>query len=434
MEIPMSQTASWVFLAVSVWGAWFTYNAYRPIIRHERLSVLSFVAGWLTSELALHHIIIQALFTLAFVWAGALQHTPGIVGMAITLGSWVALGYCFLAARGAETTMEHALDEGLRDHGLADVGGEQIGGIEWKEVLLPFPLHRSNIERITDVVYARRRGLNLKLDIYRGWDHPTGAPVLLQIHGGAWVLGTKNEQGVPLMRRMARHGWVCVSVDYSLSPHATFPDHLIDLKRAIAWIREHIAEYGGDPSRIVATGGSAGGHLCALVGLTANDPRYQPGFEDVDTSVIACVPFYGVYDFTNRHGHWPHAGLARILERQVLKASLDEARDDYEAASPMSRVHADAPPFLIIHGTHDTLVPVEEARQFARLLRAVSRQPVVYAEIAGAQHAFEIFPSLRTDLVLKGVHHYLDWVIAHHAAQRQPAAAPPEAEVERVSA
>lgn len=414
----MSQFASWVFLAVSLWGAWFTYNAYRPIIRHERLSVLSFVAGWLTSELALHHILFQALFTAVFVWAGALQSLPGIIGMVITIASWVALGYCFASARGAEQTMEAALREGLRDHGLEQVGGENIGGIEWKEILLPFPLHRGSIERVRDISYWRTRGLNLKLDVYRGWDKPTGCPVLLQIHGGAWVLGTKNEQGVPLMRRMARHGWVCVSVDYSLSPHATFPEHLIDLKKAIAWIREHIAEYGGDPTRIVATGGSAGGHLCALVGLTANDPRYQPGFEDVDTSVIACVPFYGVYDFTNRHSHWPNAGLARLIERQVLKASLEEARDAYEAASPMSRIHADAPPFLIIHGTHDTLVPVAEARQFARMLRAVSREPVVYAEIAGAQHAFELFPSLRTDLVLKGVHHYLDWALVHCAQSR----------------
>src|SRR5690606_226922 len=111
--------------------------------------------------------------------------------------------------RGAETAMEAALLEGLRDHGLEEIGGENITGIEWREILLPFPLHRANVERIRDISYWRRRGLNLKLDIYRGWDKPSGCPVLLQVHGGAWILGTKNEQGVPLMRRMARHGWVC---------------------------------------------------------------------------------------------------------------------------------------------------------------------------------------------------------------------------------
>ena len=74
-------------------------------------------------------------------------------------------------------------------------------------------------------------------------------------------------------------GWVCVAINYRLSPKATWPDHLLDCKRALAWVREHIAEYGGDPDYVVVTGGSAGGHLTALMGLTANDPQFQPGFE-----------------------------------------------------------------------------------------------------------------------------------------------------------
>ncbi len=415
----MSSFASWLFLAVSLWGAWFTWNAYRPIRRHQRLSVFSFLAGWLTSELALHHITWQAVATGVFVWLGALAHLPGKIGLAITLCSWAALVYNLLQAKSAGADVEAALTRDLEAYERGDRG--PIETIDWSEVLFPFPLHRPSVERITNIVYARERGINLKLDVYRGWDKPADCPVLLQIHGGAWVLGSKNEQGVPLMRRMAQHGWVCVSVDYRLSPHATFPDHLVDLKRAIAWIRENIAQYGGDPNRIVATGGSAGGHLCALVGLTANDPRYQPGFEDVDTSMIACVPFYGVYDFTNRYGHWPHRGLAEILEKQVIKGSQEEAPEIWEEASPMTRIHADAPPFFIIHGTNDTLVPVDEARQFARMLREVSREPVVYAEIQGAQHAFELFPSLRTSLVLEGVDRFLDWVV-----RRDQSAAPPQ--------
>ncbi len=104
-----------------------------------------------------------------------------------------------------------------------------------------------------------------------------GAPVLLQIHGGAWVIGNKDQQGMPLMYHLADKGWVCVAINYRLSPRATWPDHLVDCKRALAWIREHIAEYGGDPDYVVVTGGSAGGHLTAMMGLTANDPAYQPG-------------------------------------------------------------------------------------------------------------------------------------------------------------
>ena len=218
------------------------------------------------------------------------------------------------------------------------------------------------------------------------------------------------------MYHLASRGWVCVSVNYRLSPHATFPDPLIDLKQAIRWIREHGREYGADPDFIVATGGSAGGHLAALVALTGNDPEYQPGFEQVETSVQACVPFYGVYDFTNRHGVWRHQALAELLERQVMKASREEAPQAYEKASPLSRVSPAAPPFFIIHGDSDTLAPVEDARRFCAALRETSRAPVVYAEIPGAQHAFELFPSLRAALVVHGVERFLAYVYSQHLA------------------
>jgi len=119
------------------------------------------------------------------------------------------------------------------------------------------------------------------------------------------------------MRELASRGWVCVASNYRLSPKATMPDHIVDVKRAIAWIREHIEEYGGDPDFVCITGGSAGGHLCSLAALTANDPRFQPGFESVDTSVHACVPFYGVFDFLDRAGDRGPAKMADAIERQV---------------------------------------------------------------------------------------------------------------------
>jgi acetyl esterase/lipase len=263
--------------------------------------------------------------------------------------------------------------------------------------------------------------LNLKLDVYRPRSGATNCPVLFEIHGGGWIIGTKNEQGIPMMLRMAAQGWVCVAVDYRLSPHATYPDHLLDLKKALAWIRAHVAEYGGNPDFVVVTGQSAGGHLSSLVALTANRPEYQPGFERVDTSVAGCVSFYGVYDFTDRHLFWPNTELAKILEEKVLKASITENRALYEEASPLSQISADAPAFFIIHGDRDTLVPVAEARHFADELRAVSKERVVYAEIAGAQHAFEIFPSLRGELVLAGVERFLGVLYCEYLARQAPA-------------
>ncbi len=164
------------------------------------------------------------------------------------------------------------------------------------------------------------------------------------------------------------------------------------MKAAIRWIREHGAEYGADPDFIVLSGGSAGGHLSALAALTPNDPEYQPGFEGVDTRVQACVPFYGVYDFTDRRRHWGKSLLLPMLERYILKLRRKDAGDAFDRASPMSRVNEGAPPFFVIHGSRDTLVPAEDARLFVELLRAVSKEPVAYAELPGAQHAFEVFP------------------------------------------
>ena len=129
------------------------------------------------------------------------------------------------------------------------------------------------------------------------------------------------------MLHLAAEGWVCVAANYRLSPRAVFPDHLVDCKQALAWIREHIAEYGGDPDLICVTGGSAGGHLAAMAALTANEPQYQPGFESADTSVAACVPFYGVYDFTALfEGPGLEQTVPRLLARWVMKMTPDQNR------------------------------------------------------------------------------------------------------------
>jgi acetyl esterase/lipase len=269
------------------------------------------------------------------------------------------------------------------------------------------------------------------LDLYRAREGAPGEvagtrrprPILLQVHGGAWILGSKNEQGIPLMQRMASHGWLCAAIDYRLSPHATFPDHVVDVKRAIRWLKEHAAEHGADPDFIVVTGGSAGGHLSSLAALTPNAPEFQPGFEDVDTRVQGCVAFYGVYDFTNRDGVYRHDGLQRVLTQHVMKRRLEDARPLYEQASPLYRVNAEAPPFFLVHGDFDSLVPVAEARGMYAALRAVSRAPVAYAEIPGAQHAFEIFPSLRSALAIDGVERFLFLVYSEHLRRRAAASA-----------
>ncbi len=373
-----------MYLGASAIGATFTLNAERPLAREGRFSVPVFFAGWLTSELPLHHLAWQLAATAVFIRGGALGAWPGWVGLVLTLVSWAGLLDLFAHARAARGIVDRALVETLGTLPAADEPG-------LAEMMRPFGWHRRDVERTGDVPYGPYGRRNL-LDVYRPArrDRPTGAPVLIQVQG-----------------------WVCVSINYRLSPRSTFPDHLVDVKRAIAWVKDHIAEYGGDPDFVVITGGSAGGHLASLATLTAGDPGLQPGFEGADTSVAACVPFYGVYDFTDR-SDLGRAGLVRLLERRVIKKRLAEARDVFDRASPMSHVHAGAPPFLVVQGTHDTLVPVAEARVFVELLRKASRAPVAYVELPQAQHAFEVFSSVRTAYVLRGVERFLAFVYDEH--------------------
>ncbi len=267
-------------------------------------------------------------------------------------------------------------------------------------------------------------GTNLRLDIYRpADDDPTDDilhPAVIQVHGGGWLAGSRYEQGIPLLNHLASIGWVGFNVDYRLSPEATWPAQIVDVKRAIAWVRENADELGIDPKMICITGGSAGGHLTALAALTPGDPAFQPGFEAADTSVAAAVPFYGVYDLTNANGHYyPELG-EWVLERIVFKRPLAGNEELYRAASPAHRVHPEAPPFLVIHGDRDTLVPVGDARDFVERLRAVSREQVRYVELADAEHAFDLWPSERTARVSEAIGRFLTAVAAREGREPPP--------------
>ena len=146
-----------------------------------------------------------------------------------------------------------------------------------------------DVTRVADIQYAPG-GKRHRLDVYHRADRPAGAPVLFQIHGGGWTVGDKHQQGVPLMMDMAALGWVCVAPNYPLSPKASLPDHLVDLQaRPRLGSRAHRRVRRRPDIRRV-TGGSAGGHLAAMLALTPNEAKYQPGFEDADTRVQACVP------------------------------------------------------------------------------------------------------------------------------------------------
>jgi acetyl esterase/lipase len=133
------------------------------------------------------------------------------------------------------------------------------------------------------------------------------------------------------------------------------------------------------------------------------------------------VPFYGVYDFTNRDGTG-RADMEDILADLIMKVPQTQAQELWDKASPMSWVSPDAPPFFVLHGTNDCLVPVEQARSFVEQLKATSKEPVAYAELPGAQHAFDLFASPRSLFAVDAVERFLTAMHARHQADATNAA------------
>ena len=416
------------FLIASCVGLVFVLNAIRPVPGMV-LSVPSFFIAWLTAELAPQLLVIHAVVATSLGLTGGYHTWEGHLALAFDVLIAAGLGYLIWVGEAARKATEDALRESLGEDYLSKIRTPRTTDYDlrtpWRQLIMPFWMRHPDVERTHNLSYGPVKRRNL-IDVYRNKAHPAGAPILIYVHGGAWVPVThKDHQGKPLMLHLASRGWVCFAPNYRLSPPAVFPDHLIDVKKAIAWVREHAAEFGGDPNFITIAGGSAGGHLSALAALTQNDPEYQPGFENADTTIDACVPFYAVLDFTNDANIPAVKGrIYFLLERTVMKKKLSEHREDYEKASPLHRVRPDAPPFFVIHGQHDSLVPVAEARHFVNKLRAVSQSPVVYAELPGAQHAFDVFPSIRSAHVVRAVERFLDYVWSTRAQKpERPTAA-----------
>jgi acetyl esterase/lipase len=396
-------------LLVAAVTAASTLNAYRPLARSGYLSLPSFGFGLVVTEFPLQTLASQ-LGGLA-VTASRLTRPVRAISWLVAVVSALGLLNFNRAGHKADVPLTRALDIGLGTTRRTDSAGLWRRPAGPATAKAPGPLRMLRIYRDyahdSNISYGEYGSAN-HLDIWRRPDlDPAGkAPVLFQIPGGAWMVGNKRGQAHPLMSQLAELGWICVAINYRHSPRNTWPDHIVDVKRALAWAKEHIAEYGGDPDFIAITGGSAGGHLSALAALTPNDPQFQPGFEDADTRVQAAVPFYGVYDFT-RFEDAMHPMMPALLVKSVVKQRPSTNLQAYITASPVNHVSAGAPPFFVLHGRNDSLVPVEQARSFVTKLRETSRQPVVYAELPFTQHAFDIFGSARAAHTAVAVEQFL---------------------------
>lgn len=387
-------------LAADAKGA---YRAGSLLLRGSPFALGCF-AGWLTTEFPPHVVTGHALSRVSHPSIGRVGTT------------WAAQR----ADRALSAALEESLGADFRDQVCHPTNLKPTGAPRGGRLSRPGP-HRRYAGQTSDISYGPG-GRDHLLDIWRRHDLAPGwrAPVLIQVPGGAWTVGDKRVQAYTLMSRMAELGWICVSINYCKSPRSTFPAHLVDVKRAIAWVRQNIADYGGDPDFIAITGGSAGAHLASLAALTPNDPKFQPGFESADTTVQAVAPYYGVYDFTDFDNM--HELMLPFLEQFVLKARYADDPERFKAASPISYVHSEAPPFFVLHGEKDELVPSGQAWAFCAALRAAGAATVAHAELANAHHAFDITPTVRSRLAADAVADFLGVVYGRRVSSLVDAA------------
>lgn len=389
-------TGSWVVGAVGVAGV---AGAFRPLLRRWPWSIAGALPSAFASESPALVAGVHAAAAVTSLRAGGSRR---VAGLALNAAALAGLGVLAGDARRSARVLHAALAQ-------AGVDRSVQGPMRRPAGVLPGPVARRRYRRASDVSYGGGvrdvgQGPAGTLDVWHRTDLPADgrAPVLVQVHGGAWEMGDKHGQAEPLMGYLADRGWVCVTVNYRLAPVNRWPAMIVDVKRAIAWTREHIAEYGGDPDFIAITGGSAGGHLAALAALSPNDPDFQPGFEDADTTLAAAVPMYGVFDFTH-----DQQGMWALLEHKVIKTRYADDTRTWEQASPVLRVGPHTPPFLVLHGSTDTIVGVNQSRRFVDALRATSPSVVGYAELPRAQHGFDALPTARTAYTAAAVHRFL---------------------------
>ncbi|MFT4036069.1 MAG: alpha/beta hydrolase [Patulibacter sp.] len=393
-------TAAWLLAALGALSLAVAANARWPS-RRGRFVMPSWMLAMFAVELAVHLIVIGVVIVVALAAAGALGSPVGALGLVL----WLAAAA--VAAPWGRASLRTQLDVEGRPAEL-DLSADDAPPFPRLHLILPLLAPwRRGVRHQRGRTFAMVDGVKLKLDIYRPSTDPgRPLPAIIYIHGGAWYFGSRREQGLPMLGHLAANGWIGINIDYRLSPKATMPEHVHDCKRAIAWVREHADELGVDPSFIAVAGGSAGGHLATLCALTPNLAALQPGFEAADTRVDACISFYGIYDFEDPDQQQIPA-LRELVEKIVFKTTAEQDPELFKLVAPMYHLRRDAVPFFVIHGNGDTLVPVGESRAFVAALRDISAQVVLYAEMPGGQHAFDLLPTWRSAPVIRAIERFL---------------------------
>ena len=378
-------------------------------------------ARWLLEASPADYLLAMSVASASLPVVGKRLEPLGVVAAMGIFGARIAPDFVSATARSMFTPGIADVKRRERDqtHAVSDAALRGFVPDEDLDITWPAPekrpplwemrKHRRNVYR-SSVQYGPLP--TQLLDVWRPKELPTEpAPVLIFVPGGAWVHGSRMLQGYAMMAHLASMGWICLSIDYRVAPHHRWPSHLTDVKTAIAWARANVDKFGGDRNFVTISGSSAGGHLAALAGLTGNDPELQAELpEGSDTTVDAVVGLYGRYDWEDR-STVERARFMEFLEKVVVNRKASRHPEIFRKASPIARVHAAAPPFLVIHGSGDSVIPVEQARDFVERLRSVSRSPVSYVELPGAGHGFDMLDGARTNsmatavgLFLKEIH------------------------------
>ena len=278
--------------------------------------------------------------------------------------------------------------------------------------LFPIQLGSRGVRRIKNIAYGPEGRKHL-LDIYLPKGPATAPmPVLLHVHGGGWIVGSKHQQAQPLIQYMASQGWLVIDINYRLAPWNRMPVMIQDVIRAVAWTKANITSYNGDPDFVALTGGSAGGHLVALAALASDVDGLRPELGDADCTVDACIPVYGLYDLLDQNQAM-EVGASEIrsfMTRFVMPKSYCEDAALWEKISPINHISPSAPPMLILHGQHDSLADLESAKAFAESLSRISKNKVTFVDLPGQQHAYDCAYSPPAPEHARAVHRFLESV------------------------
>ncbi|MDE0467812.1 MAG: alpha/beta hydrolase [Candidatus Poribacteria bacterium] len=239
-----------------------------------------------------------------------------------------------------------------------------------------------------DIAYVADGHERQKLDLYIP-DEGENLPLIIWIHGGAWLGGDKAHYNP---RGYLKSGYAGASINYRLSQHAIFPAQIKDVKAAVRWLRANADTYRLDPNRFAAWGSSAGGHLVAMLGTTGDVNEFEVGENlEVSSRVQAIVDYYGPTDFLQMDTHRLPDGLVHDApdspESKLVGGPIQEHKDRVAKANPITYVSDDDSPFLIIHGDQDKLVPYQQSVLLKDALEKAG-VPVTFYKVEGGGHGW----------------------------------------------